>query len=81
MRLNIILFAMMLIKFGKSAEPIDDEPFRHCWFCIEWQTPEGPDYEGPGPDQDEVSNLQKNCNLFFPNFFQKSLKIISTFFR
>ena len=50
---------MMLIKFGKSAEPIDPEPFRHCWFCIEWQTPEGPDYEGPGPEQDEVSNLQK----------------------
>ena len=55
MRLNIILFAMMLIKFGKSAEPI----FRHCWFCIDLQTPEGPDYEGPGPEQDEVSNLQK----------------------
>ena len=78
MRLHIILFA--IIKFGKSAEPIDPEPFRHCWFCIEWQTPEGPDYEGPGPDQDEVSNLQKNCNLFFSKFFQKSFKNHFDFF-
>ena len=56
MRLHIILFAMLQIKCGKSANPI----FRHCEFCIELQTPEGPDYEGPGPEEEEVSNLQKS---------------------
>ena len=50
---------MIQIKFGKSAEPIDPEPFRHCLFCLELQEPEGPDFEGDGPDEDEVSNLQK----------------------
>ena len=81
MRLHIILFAMILIKFGKSAEPIDPEPFRHCQFCIELQEPMGEHYDGPYPDQEEVSNLQKIVIYFFPNFFKKVLKIISTFFR
>jgi hypothetical protein len=59
MRLHIILFAMIQIKFGKTSEPIDPEPFRHCLFCLELQEPEGPDFEGDGPEEDEVSNLQK----------------------
>ena len=67
MRLHIILFAMVQIKFGKTADPI----FRHCQFCIELQTPMGPDYQGPLPDQEEVSNLQKIVIYFFPNFFKK----------
>ena len=71
MRLNIILFAMIQIKFGKSAEPIDPEPFRHCQFCLEMQQPMGEHYDGPLPDQEEVSNLQKNRNFFFPNFSKK----------
>ena len=76
MRLHIILFAMLQIKCGKSANPI----FRHCEFCIELQTPEGPDYEGPGPDQEEVCNLQKIVIYFF-QIFSKNIKIIPTFFR
>ena len=76
MRLHIILFTILQIKYGKSADPI----FRHCQFCIELQTPEGPDYQGPGPDEDEVSKLQKIIIYFFSKFFSKSIKIISTFF-
>ena len=68
MRLHIILFAMVQIKFGKTADPI----FRHCQFCIELQTPMGPDYQGPLPDQEEVSNLQKIVIYFFSKFFQKT---------
>ena len=62
---------MILIKFGKSAEPIDPEPFRRCQFCIELQEPEGPDYLGPGPEDDEVSNLQKIVIYFFQIFSKK----------
>ena len=51
---------MIQIKFGKSAEPIDPEPFRHCQFCLEMQQPMGEHYDGPLPDQEEVSNLQKS---------------------
>ena len=67
MRLHIILFVMIQIKFGKTSDPI----FRHCQFCIELQQPMGEDYDGPYPDQEEVSNLQKNRYLFFPNFSKK----------
>jgi hypothetical protein len=56
MRLHIILFAMVQIKFGKTADPI----FRHCQFCIELQEPMGEDFDGELPDQEEVSNLQKS---------------------
>ena len=71
---------MIQIKFGKTTEPIDPESFRHCQFCIEMQEPMGEHYDGPYPDEEEVSNLQKIVICFF-QIFQKSIKIISTFFR
>ena len=56
--LTIILFTIIKIEFGNTGEPI----FKNCDFCIKLQTPLGSDYDGPLPDQEEVSNLQKNRN-------------------
>ena len=54
--LTIILFTIIKIEFGNTGEPI----FKNCDFCIKLQTPLGSDYDGPLPDQEEVSNLQKS---------------------
>ena len=66
--LTIILFTIIKIEFGNTGEPI----FKNCDFCIKLQTPLGSDYDGPLPDQEEVSNLQKIVIYFFQIFFKKA---------
>ena len=54
--ITIILFTIIQIEFCKTADPI----FKNCDFCKELQAPQGADYDGEAPDDEEVSNLQKS---------------------
>ena len=59
MKLHIVLFAIIQIV-KTQIHGYNDTTFRRCEFCLDLQEPMGEDYDGPYPDQEEVSNLQKS---------------------